>query len=172
MTVEHDLPIVRACQVAWLSRAAYCKPGNDRMVRDAEVITALQTIVVEEQRWAFWKCHDRLRAQGYGWNHKRVRRVYCQLRLNLPQDQAPRPTTPTATAARRAAHERPFGVPPTPHVESSRSRRLNRSGISGDFIAWSGLSRATPSPGRPSPACLDCPTTCARGSRCRRCRHR
>jgi putative transposase len=59
MTVEHDLPIVRACQVAWLSRAAYCKPGNDRMVRDAEVITALQTIVVEEQRWAFWKCHDR-----------------------------------------------------------------------------------------------------------------
>ena len=75
MTVEHDLPIVRACQVARLSRAAYYKPGIDRMVRDAEVITALQTIVVKEQRWGFWKCHDRLRAQGYGWNHKRVWRV-------------------------------------------------------------------------------------------------
>jgi transposase InsO family protein len=27
MTAEHDLPIVRACQVARLSRAAYYKPG-------------------------------------------------------------------------------------------------------------------------------------------------
>ena len=50
-----------------------------------EVIAALQAIVVEEQRWGFWKCHDRLRAQGYGWNHKRTWRVYCQLRLNLPR---------------------------------------------------------------------------------------
>jgi putative transposase len=85
MTAEHDLPIVRPCQVARLSRAAYYKPGVDRMARDAEVITALQAIVVDEQRWGFWKCHDRLRAQGYGWNHKRVWRVYCQLRLNLPR---------------------------------------------------------------------------------------
>ena len=53
MTVEHDLPIVRACQVARLSRAAYYKPGIDRMARDADVITALQAIVVEEQRWGF-----------------------------------------------------------------------------------------------------------------------
>ena len=85
MTAEHDLSVVRACQVARLSRAAYYKPGVDRMVRDAEVIIALQAIVVDEQRWGFWKCHDRLRAQGYRWNHKRVWRVYCQLRLNLPR---------------------------------------------------------------------------------------
>ncbi len=57
----------------------------DRAARDAEVIAALQAIVAEEQRWGFWKCHDRLRAQGYGWNHKRIWRVYCQLRLNLPR---------------------------------------------------------------------------------------
>ena len=85
MTEEHGLPIVRACQTARLSRAAYYKPGMDRMARDAEVITALQAIVVDEQRWGFWKCHDRLRALGHGWNHKRVWRVYCQLRLNLPR---------------------------------------------------------------------------------------
>jgi hypothetical protein len=53
MTAEHDLPIVRACQIARLSRAAYYKPGIDRMARDAEVITALQAIVVNEQRWGF-----------------------------------------------------------------------------------------------------------------------
>ena len=85
MTVEHGLPIVQACQVARLSRAAYYKPGLDWAERDREVIAALRAIVVEEQRWGFWKCHDRLRAQGYGWNHKRTWRVYCQLRLNLPR---------------------------------------------------------------------------------------
>ena len=82
MTEEHGLPIVRACQAARLSRAAYYKPGIDWAARDADVIAALQAIVVEEHRWGFWKCHDRLRAQGYDWNHKRTWRVYCQLRLN------------------------------------------------------------------------------------------
>jgi putative transposase len=85
MTEEHGLPIVRACQATRLSRAAYYRPGVDWAARDGEVIAALQAIVVEEQRWGFWKCHDRLRAQGYGWNHKRIWRVYCQLRLNLPR---------------------------------------------------------------------------------------
>ena len=85
MTEEHGVPIVRACHAARLSRAAYYKPGTDWAARDAEVIAALQAIVTEEQRWGFWKCHDRLRAQGFGWNHKRTWRVYCQLRLNLPR---------------------------------------------------------------------------------------
>ena len=85
MTEEHSLSVVRACQVARLSRAAYYKPEIDWKVRDHAVIAALQAVVAEEQRWGFWKCHDRLRALGYGWNHKRLWRVYCQLRLNLPR---------------------------------------------------------------------------------------
>lgn len=85
MTEEHQLSVVRACQVARLSRAAYYKPEIDWKARDHAVIAALQAVVAEEQRWGFWKCHDRLRAQGYGWNHKRLWRVYCQLRLNLPR---------------------------------------------------------------------------------------
>ncbi len=85
MAEEYGLPIVRACRAARLSRAAHYRPGTDWATRDAEVIAALQTIVVEEQRWGFWKCHDRLRAQGYACNRQRTWFVYRQLRLNLPR---------------------------------------------------------------------------------------
>jgi putative transposase len=85
MVQEHRLPIVRACQVARLSRAAYYRPGADRSVRDTEIVVALNGVVSEEARWGFWKCYDRLRNLGRVWNHKRVHRVYCQMKLNLPR---------------------------------------------------------------------------------------
>jgi putative transposase len=52
---------------------------------DAAVIAALTAVVAEHGRWGVWKCFDRLRLQGQPWNHKRVHRVYCALRLNLPR---------------------------------------------------------------------------------------
>jgi len=53
--------------------------------RDAAVIAALTEVVARYPRWGFWKCFDRLRVEGCQWNHKRVHRVYCALRLNLPR---------------------------------------------------------------------------------------
>lgn len=55
------------------------------MRTDAAVIAALTALVAVHGRWGFWKCVDRLRRQGHRWNHKRVYRVYCALRLNLPR---------------------------------------------------------------------------------------
>ena len=82
---EHGLTVTRACQTVGLSRTAYDEPPPARELRDGDVIQALQTVVADNGRWGFWKCFDRLRIEGRWWNHKRVHRVYCALRLNLPR---------------------------------------------------------------------------------------
>jgi len=82
---EHRLPVRRTCRVIGLSRAAWYRPPTPWTVRDAEVIDALNAVVAQRSRWGFWKCYDRLRLEGRPWNHKRVHRVYCALRLNIPR---------------------------------------------------------------------------------------
>ena len=82
---EHHLPVRRACQAVRLSRAAYYRPPASQLVRDTEIVTALNDVVARHTCWGFWKCFCRLRRAGHPWNHKRVHRVYCALRLNLPR---------------------------------------------------------------------------------------
>jgi putative transposase len=82
---EHGVPIRRACQAVKLSWAAYYRLPGSRLSRDADVVTALNDIVVRHARWGFWKCFYRLSRAGHRWNHRRVHRVYCALRLNLPR---------------------------------------------------------------------------------------
>lgn len=79
------LPIRRACVASGLGRATYYRPRVDWGRRDAPVIAALTRLVADHPSWGFWKCWDQLRFAGQRWNHKRVRRVYCRLRLNLPR---------------------------------------------------------------------------------------
>jgi putative transposase len=55
------------------------------LLRDTDVVTALNDVVARHTRWGFWKCFYRLRRAGHRWNHKRVHRIYCALRLNLPR---------------------------------------------------------------------------------------
>ena len=79
------LPVQRACRAVGLGRATYYRPLVDWARRDAPVIAALTALVAAKSRWGFWKCSDRLRLDGHPWNPKRLWRVYCQLRLNLPR---------------------------------------------------------------------------------------
>lgn len=81
----HQLSIHRACRVMRLSRAAFYRPPQRRFTRDEPVIDALNQLLSQKPRWGFWKCYARFRLTGHPWNHKRVHRVYCALKLNLPQ---------------------------------------------------------------------------------------
>lgn len=79
------MSIMRACQIAGLSRATYYKRPALASERDAEVIDALNAIVTRHGRWGFWKCFARLRLDGRCWTKKRVHRVYCEIDLNMPR---------------------------------------------------------------------------------------
>jgi putative transposase len=48
-------------------------------VRDAEIMAAL---VDGRPSRGLWKCRNLLRRQSKPWNHKRIDRVYCQMKLN------------------------------------------------------------------------------------------
>ena len=52
------------------------------MDRDLPVITAIQAVLEINPGYGFSKLFKTLRRRGYRWNHKRVYRVYCLLKLN------------------------------------------------------------------------------------------
>ena len=77
------MSVQSGCRCIGLSRAAYYRRPVIASDRDADVITALNALIERHPRWGFWKCRKALRRTGHPWNHKRVYRVYCALRLNL-----------------------------------------------------------------------------------------
>jgi len=69
-----------ACRVIAMRRSVnrYQPQPN----RDGEVIKLLLELAHGRPEQGFPKLFKRLRRLGYGWNHKRVYRVYCELKLN------------------------------------------------------------------------------------------
>lgn len=64
-----------------LTRTSYqYKP---RLKDDQKIIKLLGDLVEKHPSIGFWKCFHRLRRKGYKWNHKRVYRVYTQMKLNI-----------------------------------------------------------------------------------------
>lgn len=80
MIDSHKLSVQRSCNCIGLSRAAYYRPPKGR--NDSEVIDAINEVISAHSRHGFWKTFKILRRKGFSWNHKRVYRVYCKLKLN------------------------------------------------------------------------------------------
>ena len=79
---EHHRTVRSACQIVGLSRTAHYRPPVPTDDADAPIIAALTALITQWHRWGFWTCRHRLRALGHTWNHKRVDRVDCALKLN------------------------------------------------------------------------------------------
>jgi putative transposase len=78
---EHDLSERKACRLLSISRTAY--RYRSKKPDEPEIRKQLQILTERKPRWGFGKMRDYLRNQGYGWNHKRIRRVYREMKLNL-----------------------------------------------------------------------------------------
>ena len=78
---EHRLSERQACQMLQLSRSVY--RYQVKKLDDGELRNALLELATRKPRWGIRKMVDYLKNQGYVWNHKRIRRVYCELGLNL-----------------------------------------------------------------------------------------
>lgn len=79
--MELGLGVVLACQALNISRCTYYY--QPKLVDDSDIINELVPLAERHPNYGFRKMFKRIRNQGFGWNHKRVYRVYCGLKLNL-----------------------------------------------------------------------------------------
>lgn len=78
---EEQCSISQACKIAQLPRSNY---GYQHKAKDdKQVETGLENLVKKHPVIGFWQCYHRLRRAGHKWNHKRVRRVYRSMGLNI-----------------------------------------------------------------------------------------
>lgn len=70
-----------ACRALCLSRSVY-RYRTDQS-KDDPVIEVLLELADQYPRYGFGKMFPILRRRGHRWNHKRVYRIYCELKLNL-----------------------------------------------------------------------------------------
>jgi len=77
---KHEMSIRGACSALEISRTVYRYQSDTE--KDLPVIEAILALVDAHPNRGFGKIFPMLRRQGYKWNHKRVHRVYCGLKLN------------------------------------------------------------------------------------------
>jgi len=78
---ELGLGVVLACNAFKISRCSYYY--EPKLVDDSEIIDVLAPLAEKHPKYGFRKLFKRMRNLGHGWNHKRVHRIYCGLKLNL-----------------------------------------------------------------------------------------
>ena len=104
---ERRLTIRAACAAFTISESCY--RYQPKLSHENAVIAQwLVALTEKEKTWGFKLCFFYLRnVKGFGWNHKRVYRIYCELALNLrikPKRRLKR-ETPAALAVPDAANQ-------------------------------------------------------------------
>ena len=79
---ERGLSERQACRTVNLNRCTY-RYQPKKTDDDQEIVQELHQLAQRQPRWGCRKMTDYLRHQGHRWNHKRIRRVYRDLALNL-----------------------------------------------------------------------------------------
>jgi putative transposase len=77
----YAIGIKKACTLFNLSRSMYYQ--RPKKGADDEIKRVLLQLAEKHIRWGFDKMRAAIKRDGYVWNHKRIRRVYCELELNL-----------------------------------------------------------------------------------------
>ena len=80
MRQEHGLSGRQACLAVGLRRSVY--RYTPQPSKDQQVIELLVELAHQKPELGFKKLFELLKRRGHHWNHKRVHRVYCQLKLN------------------------------------------------------------------------------------------
>lgn len=81
MIREHGVSQRQACKAISLPRSSLqYKP---RAKNDSAVIEQLQQLVDKHPAIGFWQSFYRIRRKGFSWNHKKVYRVYTDMKLNI-----------------------------------------------------------------------------------------
>ncbi len=102
LVTDEKLSNRKACKLMGISRTTCqykAKPKDDAALQNA-----LTTLTTKHVAIGYWQCCYRLWNKGYRWNHKRIYRVYTDMKLNirrrskrrLPERLKIPLTTPTA----------------------------------------------------------------------------
>jgi putative transposase len=80
---DRGLSIRVACAAFSISETCY-RYQPKLSDENAEIADWLVQLTHNQKDWGFGLCRDYLRnVKGFDWNHKRIRRIYCELELNL-----------------------------------------------------------------------------------------
>ena len=80
LQAEHKISERQACKIVSLRRSV--NQYKPRPNRDQEVVKVLLELAHGRPEQGFGKLFQRLRRLGHKWNHKRVYRIYGELKLN------------------------------------------------------------------------------------------
>lgn len=81
MTSIHHVSERQACSVLNVNRSSY--QYIPKIKDDEKVIEELNQLIEKHPSIGFWMCYYRIRQKGYLWNHKRVYRIYTNMKLNI-----------------------------------------------------------------------------------------